>query len=129
MARRIGGVAPVGLVIAAAGIILLIVLFDLSSVASIGSAVALGIFALVTIGHLRIRQDTGAHLSILLVALLTTSVTLLTFVFTTLVNEPARSSPSWRSSSSASGSTSGGAACGHAAAGRRRPPPREQRPA
>ena len=80
--------APAGLVIAAAGIILLVVLFDLSSVASIGSAVALGIFALVTIGHLRIRQDTGAHLSVLLIALVTTSVTLLTFVFTTLVNEP-----------------------------------------
>ena len=63
MARRIGGVAPAGLVIAAAGIILLVVLFDLSAVASIGSAVALGIFALVTIGHLRIRADTGAHLA------------------------------------------------------------------
>ena len=63
MARRIGGVAPAGLVIAAAGIILLVVLFDLSAVASIGSAVALGIFALVTIGHLRIRADTGANLA------------------------------------------------------------------
>ena len=63
MARRIGGVAPAGLVIAAAGIILLVVLFDLSAVASIGSAVALGIFALVTIGHLRIRADTRANLA------------------------------------------------------------------
>ena len=88
MARRIGGVAPAGLVIAAAGIILLVVLFDLSSVASIGSAVALGIFALVTIGHLRIRGDTGAHVGVLLLALVTTSVTLLTFLFTTLINEP-----------------------------------------
>ena len=88
MARRIGGVAPAGLVIAAAGIILLVVLFDLSSVASIGSAVALGIFALVTIGHLRIRRDTGANLSLLLLGLVTTGITLLTFVFTTLINEP-----------------------------------------
>ena len=88
MARRIGGVAPAGLVIAAAGIILLVVLFDLSSVASIGSAVALGIFALVTIGHLRIRRDTGARLSLLVLALVTTGITLLTFLFTTLVNEP-----------------------------------------
>ncbi len=88
MARRIGGVAPAGLVIAAAGIILLVVLFDLSSVASIGSAVALGIFALVTIGHLRIRRDTGANLALLLLGLVTTSITLLTFLFTTLINEP-----------------------------------------
>jgi len=81
-------VAPAGLVIAAAGIILLVVLFDLSAVASIGSAVALGIFALVTVGHLRIRADTGAHLGLLLLALVTTGITLLTFVFTTLVQEP-----------------------------------------
>ena len=88
MARRIGGVAPAGLLIAAAGIILLVVLFDLSAVASIGSAVALGIFALVTIGHLRIRADTHANLPLLLLGLVTTGVTLLTFVFTTLIQEP-----------------------------------------
>jgi L-asparagine transporter-like permease len=88
MARRIGGIAPAGLVIAAAGIILLVVLFDLSAVASIGSAVALGIFALVTLGHLRIRRETGANLALLVLGLVTTAVTLLTFIFTTLVNEP-----------------------------------------
>ena len=59
MARRIGGGRPGrASSIAAAGILLLVVLFDLSAVASIGSAVALAIFALVTIGHLR---DPGRH--------------------------------------------------------------------
>jgi amino acid transporter len=89
MAGRIADRASVGLVVAAAGIILHVVAFDLSSVASIGSAVALTIFALVTVGHLRVRADTGARVSILVLALLTTGITLATFVITTLVHEPA----------------------------------------
>jgi len=89
MGGRIADRAPVGLVVAAAAILLLVVLFDLSSVASIGSAVALSIFALVTVAHLRVRKETGARLSILVLALLTTGITLLVFIFTTLIKEPA----------------------------------------
>jgi amino acid transporter len=89
MAGRLGGRAPNGLLIAAAGIIALITLFDLSSVASIGSAVALAIFTLVTVGHLRVRGDTRANLGLLVLALATTGITLLTFIFTTLIQEPA----------------------------------------
>jgi amino acid transporter len=89
MGGRIADRAPVGLVVAAAAILLLVVLFDLSSVASIGSAVALSIFALVTVAHLRVRTETGARLSILVLALLTTGITLLVFIFTTLIKEPA----------------------------------------
>jgi hypothetical protein len=36
-----------------------------------------------------VRAQTGARLSILILALATTTITLLTFVFTTLINEPA----------------------------------------
>ena len=50
MARRLGGRAPFGLIILAAAIIIVVVAFDLSAVASIGSAVALVIFAVVTLG-------------------------------------------------------------------------------
>jgi amino acid transporter len=89
MGGRIADRAPVGLVVAAAAILLLVVLFDLSAVASIGSAVALSIFALVTVAHLRVRQETGARLSILVLALATTGITLLVFIFTTLIKEPA----------------------------------------
>jgi len=80
---------PVGLLVVSIAVAAMVVFFDLSAIASIGSAVALAIFALVTAGHLRIRSDTGARLSILLLALATTGITLLTFVFTTLINEPA----------------------------------------
>ncbi len=89
MGSRLGDRAPVGLLIAAAVILVMVVLFDLSSVASIGSAVALTIFGLVTIGHLRVRTQTGARLSILLLALATIAIALLTFVLTTLIQEPA----------------------------------------
>ncbi|MCZ7536270.1 MAG: hypothetical protein M5T61_10305 [Acidimicrobiia bacterium] len=62
--------------------------FDLSSIASIGSVIALVVFALVTVAHLRARAETGARLSMLLAALASTIVVLITFVFTTLVEEP-----------------------------------------
>jgi hypothetical protein len=89
MGRRLADRAPVGLLLAAAVILLMVIAFDLSAIASIGSAVALTIFGLVTAGHLSVRSQTGARLSILLLAQATTGVTLLTFVFTTLIKEPA----------------------------------------
>ena len=88
MGQRLGGRVPVGLLVVAVVVVVMVVFFDLSSIASIGSAVALMIFALVTVGHLRIRAQTGARLSILVLALATTGITLLTFIFTTLIQEP-----------------------------------------
>jgi amino acid transporter len=89
MNRLIGGRASVGLLVVAVAVILLVALFDLSAIASIGSAVALTIFTLVTLGHLRIRGETGASVLVLLLAVATTGITLVTFIFTTLINEPA----------------------------------------
>ena len=57
--------------------------------ASIGSAVALVIFAIVTLGHLRILEVTGARRSIVLLALAAVTITLATFIVTTLIHEPA----------------------------------------
>ena len=88
LGRRAGGRAPVGILVTAAAAIVLAVFFDLNAIASIGSAVALVVFALVTFGHLRIRRETGARLWILLLAELTTVVVLVSFAFTTLVDEP-----------------------------------------
>jgi hypothetical protein len=89
MGRRLGGRASVSLLIAAAGTILNIVLFDLSAIASLGSAVALLVFTMITAGHLRIRAKTGANVWILLVAVVTALVSLVTFVLTSLADEPA----------------------------------------
>ena len=88
MGRRLGRVS-VGLLIAAAAIAVMVVAFDLSAIASIGSAVALMIFAFVTAAHLRVYRETGAKPWVLWLALTVIAVTLLTFIFTTLIHEPA----------------------------------------
>jgi hypothetical protein len=89
MGRRLGGRVPVGLLITAAGAMALAVGFSLTAIASIGSAAALLIFFLVTVGHFRVRSETGARVSVLVLGVLTTGLAFLTFVFTTLIGEPA----------------------------------------
>jgi hypothetical protein len=88
MGRRAGGRIPVGLLLTALVAIVLAVFFDLNAIASIGSAIALAVFSLVTIGHLRVRADTGAKTWLLVLALLTALVSLITFAVTTLPEEP-----------------------------------------
>jgi amino acid transporter len=88
MGARVAERASAGIVVTAIAAIVLAVFFDLNAIASIGSAVALIVFALVTLGHLRIRRDTGANLMVLLIADLSTIVVLVSFAATTLVDEP-----------------------------------------
>ncbi len=88
LARRYGGRAPAGLLLTALIAIVLAAGFDLSAIASIGSAIALMVFALVSIAHLRVRDETGARLSMLVLAVGTTIAVLITFALTTLVDEP-----------------------------------------
>ena len=90
MARRYAsGRVQMGLLLSAVAILVLVLGKDLSAIASIGSAVALLVFCMVTIGHLRIRADTNGNLVILLLALATAGIALVTFVVTTLIKEPA----------------------------------------
>ncbi|MGH3476023.1 MAG: APC family permease [Nocardioidaceae bacterium] len=89
LGRRFGGRAPAGILVTAAVAIVLAIGFDLTSIASIGSAIALVVFTLVTAGHLRVRAETGARASVLVLAIVATVVVLVTFAFTTLVDEPA----------------------------------------
>ena len=89
MGRRVGGRASMGILVTAAAAIVLALFFDLNAIASIGSAVALVVFTLVTFGHLRIRHETGARTWVLVLAEVTTVVVLLSFALTTLVDEPA----------------------------------------
>jgi amino acid transporter len=88
MGSRLWSRAPTGLLLTAAVAIVLALGFDLSSIASIGSAIALLVFTLVTAGHLRVRSQTGASMLLLILGVLTTGVVLLTFAFTTLPEEP-----------------------------------------
>ena len=88
MGQRLGGRVPMGIAVTAAGSIVLATFFGLTAIASIGSAVALVVFTLVTLGHFRVRHETGARTWLLVLADLTTVVVLVAFVATTLVDEP-----------------------------------------
>jgi amino acid transporter len=89
LGRRFGRRASAGLLLTALVAIVLAAGFDLSSIASLGSTIALVVFALVTAGHLRVRRETGANVWVLGLALASTVIVLATFVVTTLVEEPA----------------------------------------
>jgi amino acid transporter len=89
MARKVGGRASAGLLIQAVACLILAVVFKLDAIASIGSAVALLIFTLITAAHFRVRRETGASVLLLGLAIAASAVVLLTFVFTTLIHEPA----------------------------------------
>jgi amino acid transporter len=78
----------VGLLITACVVLGLALAFDLTAIASLGSAVALAVFLLVTISHYRRKSDTGANPLILILAGLTTAGTLILFAISTLENEP-----------------------------------------
>src|SRR5690242_2057531 len=86
MARRLGGRVSAGLLIYALVCLVLALFFNLDAIASIGSAVALLIFTLITVAHLRVRTETGANTVILVVAVVAAGVVLPTFVFTTLIH-------------------------------------------
>jgi amino acid transporter len=89
MSRNLWQRVSVGLLVASVATILMVVLLDLNAIASIGSAVALALFSLISVGHVMIRRRTGANLGILVAGLITALIALVTFVFTNVINEPA----------------------------------------
>jgi amino acid transporter len=84
--HRAGGTQ--GLVISSLIIMLLAVFFNVSAIASIGSAVSLAIFALLTIAHLRLAKETGASKFVLVIALIATVAAILLFCWNTLLTAP-----------------------------------------
>lgn len=89
MGRRLGGRVSAGLLVEAVACLVLALVFQLTAIASIGSAVALLIFVLVTAAHLRVRAETGANALLLGLAIAAAGVVLVTFVVTDLIHEPA----------------------------------------
>ena len=87
-AKDLGGKAPVGLLVAGALGILMILTLDLNAIASLGSAVALLVFSTITVAHFRLYKQTGASVIVLVIALIATLGTFVVFCVTTLVNEP-----------------------------------------
>lgn len=86
---RGGAEGTQGLAISAVLIILVALLFNLDAIASVGSAVVLALFVLVTIAHLRMAGETKASKAVLWIALIMTSLAILVFAGYTLVTDPA----------------------------------------
>jgi hypothetical protein len=77
-----------GLTITIVGVLVLATFFDLTAIASIGSAVALTIFLLVSVAGLRLRGETNSQAWIIMLGVIVTSVVLVLFTVDTLQNEP-----------------------------------------
>jgi len=77
-----------GLLIASVITLIVANLFDMAAIASLGSAVALAIYILITIAHLRMVNETKASRPVLIVALIATSVAILVFGWYTLFTDP-----------------------------------------
>ena len=77
-----------GLGISSAIVLVLANLVDLSSIASLGSIVALIIFLMVAVAGLRLRAEAGINLAVVLAAIVSTLVVLVVFAITTLVEDP-----------------------------------------
>ena len=80
---------PVGLLVMAGLAAVMVLAFNLNSIASLGSAVALLVFSAVTLAHFKVYKQTGAKLFVLVATLFATLGTFVVFCTTTLVNEPA----------------------------------------
>ena len=87
--RKSGANGNLGVVISTVFVCILTMLFDLSAIASIGSAVALMIFTMVGIAHLRLIDETGANRFIVYLGIAAVVITLVVFITDTLVHEPA----------------------------------------
>jgi amino acid transporter len=88
MARKVGGRVVIGLLITSLASVGLALGFSLSSIASLGSAVALVVFTLVSVGHMRVRGQTGASVWLLVLGIASTVIVLISFVLTSLVSDP-----------------------------------------
>ena len=77
-----------GMAIPVAVVLVMAMFLDLSVIASVGSAVALAVFAMVGVAAVRLRSDTGSNLVLLLAAVTTTLVVLVLFAIHTARNEP-----------------------------------------
>jgi amino acid transporter len=87
-----GRKAPVlgttGVVISVAIVLGLALCFDLSTIADVGSAVALAIFSLVGLAAIRLRRETRSNLGVLLAAVATSMVVFVVFAVDTARNAP-----------------------------------------
>lgn len=85
---RSAGRLPVSLLLTGILIIVVIWALNLNAIASLGSAVALLLFLVISIGHFRIRKETGANGAVLMVGMATIVITLVGFFMSTVKTSP-----------------------------------------
>ena len=86
--RRWGFGGPSGLVITATLVLVLANVFDVTAIASIGSAVAMVIFLLVGVAGLRLREQTRSSTAVIVIAMALTTLVLVLFSIDTLEKDP-----------------------------------------
>ena len=86
--RQAGKDGNLGTALSTIVVCVLTLLFDLSAVASIGSVVALIIFIMVGIAHLKLIPETGANRFMVYLSIITCAITLAAFCIDTLPDEP-----------------------------------------
>ncbi|HEX2988732.1 MAG TPA: APC family permease [Chloroflexota bacterium] len=84
--RKRGGTQ--GLIITAVVSLVLVNLLNISAIASLSSSVALGGYVLITVGHLRLTEQTHASKLVLYLALAVTLATLIIYLIYTLQTDP-----------------------------------------
>jgi amino acid transporter len=84
--RALGG--PRGLVISAAGVLVLANVFDLTAIAQIGSVVAMVIFLMLGVAALRLRRQTHSSAAVIVATMAMTTVVLVLFMVDALENDP-----------------------------------------
>jgi amino acid transporter len=77
-----------GLIMTTALTLLFVTIFDLGALASIGSAVSLGVFVLVGVAGLRLRREIDARTWVIATAILSSGVVLVVFAVDTLHDDP-----------------------------------------
>jgi amino acid transporter len=77
-----------GVTVTVALVLILANVFDLSAIASLGSAVSLLVFLVVGVAGLRLRHETGANAAVVVVAMLATGTVLVLFAIDTAQNAP-----------------------------------------
>lgn len=87
--RRVWRTAPEGLFITVGLVLLFATVLNLAQVAALGSLAALLVYVAVGIGHIRLRETTGARLWLLLVAIVATAGTTVVFVVHMVETQPA----------------------------------------
>jgi amino acid transporter len=77
-----------GVTITVALVLILANVFDLSAIASLGSAVSLVVFLVVCLAGLQLRAETGARAAVIVIAMLGTAAVLVLFAIDTARNAP-----------------------------------------